>query len=150
MFLRLNYLVLFLLHIFVFLKNVVAKEIDYVRGKKSAWTEEDTFDVITTDSICARFFCKTNLLESLLLRLKLEYFLKITNIKYTACILFSSLTIDVQFSKGQTKQNLLEQTNEFVFFAVKRKKAKMENRFVCSFFWENLRRTNLLTVLSDL
>ena len=29
-------LVLFLLHIFVFLKNVVAKEIDYVRGKKSA------------------------------------------------------------------------------------------------------------------
>ena len=43
-----------------------------------------------------------------------------------------------------------KQTNKFVLFAEKSKKANKMN-FVCLFvFWENLWRANLLSVLSDL
>ena len=42
-----------------------------------------------------------------------------------------------------------KRTNKSFFFATKSKKAK-KNKFVRSFFWENLRRVNLLTVLLDL
>ena len=60
----------------------------------------------------------------------------------------------MQVTKGQIKPKAdwravdspKKQTNKFVFFAVKSKKAKIRS-FV---FWENLRRANLLTVLSDL
>ena len=41
-----------------------------------------------------------------------------------------------------------KQTNEFVLFAVKRKKPKKPTRMFV--FWENLWRANLLLVLSDL
>ena len=60
-------------------------------------------------------------------------------------------------SKGQIKlkadlrgvESPKKRTNKFVaFFAIKSKRAKNQ---ICLFvFWENLRRANLLTVLSDL
>ena len=44
-----------------------------------------------------------------------------------------------------------KRTNEFgFFFAFSLFTAKKPHKFVRSFFWENLRCTNLLTVLSDL
>ena len=59
-------------------------------------------------------------------------------------------------SKGQIKPKAdwravdspKKQTNKFVFVTLKSKKVKKTSSFV--HFWENLRRINLLTALSDL